>query len=160
MAFRRSSLLTRKSFLTNAPSNCGVYSSLFQLYLASILFITFLLCLSIVRKRAVFDFVTCLSFCKESIVGYRRRAEPFHGSFENVLKLAKDAKQLADITYFVLENVNKLGFFEMLSPQSILLVPSFPRMKSSNNPSRSICLKLPGKFVLEVSETFLQRCST
>ena len=113
-------------------SNCGLCSSLLQLSLASILFSIFLLCLCIVRKPAVFDFISCLGFCEEIIVAYRRRTEPFHSSFENVLKLTKDAKQLADITSFPLENVNKHGFFEILSPQSILLVPSFPRMKSGN----------------------------
>ena len=39
---------------------------------------------------------------------------------------------LSDTTYFPLENVNKHGFFETLSPHSILLVPSFPPMKSAN----------------------------
>ena len=105
---------------------------LFQLSLTSTLFSMFLLCLCIVRKPEVFDFITCLSFYKKIIVAYRRRAVPFHCSFENVLKLSKDAKQPADINYFPLENVNKHGFFEILSPQSILLVPSFQRMKSSN----------------------------
>ena len=130
MAFRRSSLLIRKSFLTNALNNCGLYSSLFQLSLASILLHTFLL--RIVRKPAVFDFITCLSFYKEISVAYWRRAEPFHCSFQNEIKFTKDAIQLADITYFPLENVNKHGFFEILSPQSILLASSFPRMKSGN----------------------------
>ena len=37
------------------------------------------------------------------------------------------------MVYFPLENVNKNGFFEILSPQSILLDASFPRMKSANN---------------------------
>ena len=41
-------------------------------------------------------------------------------------------KKLTDITYFPLEKVNKHGFIETMSPQSILLVPSFPRMKSGN----------------------------
>ena len=132
MAFRRSSLLIRQSFLTNTLSNCDLYSSLFQLSLVSILFSISQLGLCIVRKPAAFDFFTCLGFWKEVIVAYRRRAEPFHFSFENVLKLTKNAKQLADITCFLLENVNKHGFFEILSSQSILLVPSSPRMKSSN----------------------------
>ena len=48
---------------------------------------------------------------------------------------------LAVIAYFPFENVTKHGFFYILSPQSILLVPSFPRMKSGN------CLT----FVVEVS---------
>ena len=117
MAFRRSSLLIRKSFLTYALSNCSLYSSFFQLSSASTLF-------SIGDQ--VLILLPVLVF-KEIIVAYRRRAEPFHCSFENVLKLTKD-----DITYFLLENVNKHGFFEILSPQSILLVSSFPRMKSGN----------------------------
>ena len=37
------------------------------------------------------------------------------------------------VHYFPLENANKHGFFEILSPQSILLVSSFPRMKSGNS---------------------------
>ena len=41
--------------------------------------------------------------------------------------MAKEVKQLADITYFPLKNVNKHNFFDILSPQSILVVPSFPR---------------------------------
>ena len=130
MAFRMSSLSIRKSLLTNALSICGLYSSLFQLSLAWILFSIFLLCLCIVKKPAVFDFVTCLGFCKEIIIAYQRRAEPLYCSFENLLKLTKDVKQL--ITYFLLENVNKHGFSEILSPQLILLVPSFLRMKSGN----------------------------
>ena len=72
----RSLLVIKKSFLANTLRNFGLYSSLFQLSLASILFIVFLLCLCIVRKPAVFDFITCLSFCKQIIVAYRRRAEP------------------------------------------------------------------------------------
>ena len=130
MAFRMSSLSIRKSLLTNALSICGLYSSLFQLSLARILFSIFLLCLCIVKKPAVFDFVTCLGFCKEIIIAYQRRAEPLYCSFENLLKLTKDVKQL--ITYFLLENVNKHGFSEILSPQLILLVPSFLCMKSGN----------------------------
>ena len=130
MAFHMSSLSIRKSLLTNALSICGLYSSLFQLSLARILFSIFLLCLCIVKKPAVFDFVTCLGFCKEIIIAYQRRAEPLYCSFENLLKLTKDVKQL--ITYFLLENVNKHGFSEILSPQLILLVPSFLRMKSGN----------------------------
>ena len=130
MLFRRSSLFIRKLFLINALSNCDFYSSLLQLSLASILFSIFLLCLCIVRKPAVFDFITSLSFCKEIIVEYRRRAEPFYCSFENVLKLTKEGKHLAYMTFFPLENVNKHGFFEILSPQSILLVPSFPHIYS------------------------------
>ena len=132
MAFRRSSLLIRKSFLTSTLSNCGFYFNLFQLSLASILFSIFLLCLRIVRKSAAFDFITCFSFCKEIIVAHWRRAELFHRSIKNVLKLTNDAKQLADITCFQLENVNTHGFFEILSPQSILLVSNFPHMKSFN----------------------------
>ena len=81
----------------------------------------------------LYDNGLCHERVKEIIVAYRRKAEPFHCSFENVLKLMKDAKQLADITYFPLENVDKHGFFEILSLQSILLVLSFPRMKSGNN---------------------------
>ena len=46
----RSSILIRKSLLTNALSKCGLYSSLFQLSLASTLFSIFLLCLCILRK--------------------------------------------------------------------------------------------------------------
>ena len=133
MLFCRSSLFIRKLLLTNALSNCGFYSSLFQSSLASILFSIFLLCLCIVRKPVVFDFITSLSFCKEIIVEYRRRAEPFHYSFENVLKLTKEGKQLAYMTYLPLENVNKHGVFEILSPQSILLVPSFPHIYSPKN---------------------------
>ena len=106
---------------------------LFQLSLPKILFSMFLLCLRIVRKPTVFDFITCLSFYNEIIVAYRRRAEPFHCSFENALKLSKD-----DVTFFPLENVSKDGFFEILSPQSILLVPSFPRMKNSNSVTPSV----------------------
>ena len=34
--------------------------------------------------------------------------------------------------YFLFENENKQGFFETLSRQSIVLISSFPRMKSSN----------------------------
>ena len=98
MAFRRSSLLIRQSFLTNTLSNCDLYSSLFQLSLASILFSISQLGLCIVRKPAVFDFFT-------------------YKCIENVLKLTKNAKQLADITCFPLENVNKYGFFEILSSQ-------------------------------------------
>ena len=52
--------------------------------------------------------------------------------YQNVSKLKKDAKQLTVIVYFPLENVNKHDFFEILSPQSILLVSSFPYMKSGN----------------------------
>ena len=45
----------------------------------------------------------------------------------------KDAKQLAVfIVYFPLENVNKHGFFEILSSQSILLDPSSLLMKNGN----------------------------
>ena len=131
MAFRRSSLLIRKSFFDQCSEQLWP-SSLFQLYLARNLFSSLLTGLCIVRKPAVFDFITCVSFCEEIIVAYQRRAEPFHCSFENVLKLTKDVKQLADITYFLLENVNKHGFFEILSRQSILLVPSFPHMKRGN----------------------------
>ena len=88
--------------------------------LFSILFSVFLLCLCIVRKPAVFDFITCLSFCKEPIVAISLQ-------FWKCIKLAKEVKQLADITYFPLENVNKHNFFEILSPPSILIVPRFPR---------------------------------
>ena len=62
MAFRRSSVLMWKSFLISALSNCGLFSSLFQLFLASILFSIFLLCLCVVRKPAVFGFIICLRF--------------------------------------------------------------------------------------------------
>ena len=106
---------------------------LFQLSLPKILFSMFLLCLRIVRKPAVFDFITCLSFYNEIIVAYQRTAEPFHCSFENALKLLKD-----DVTFFPLENVSKDDFFEILSPQSILLVSSFPRMKNSNSVTPSV----------------------
>ena len=58
----RSSLLIRKSFLTNALSKSSLYPSLFQLFIASILLNIFLLCLCIVRKPVVFDFITCPSF--------------------------------------------------------------------------------------------------
>ena len=148
MAFCRSSLLIRKPFLTNSLSNCDLYSSLFQLFLASILFSVFLLCPCIVRKPAVFDFITCLSFCKEIIIAYWRRAEPFHCSFENVLKLTKDAKQLADITYFSLQNINRHGFFKILSlpPQSVLVVPSFLRMNSGNGSRKTKSTFLLNKY--------------
>ena len=132
MAFRKSSLLIRKSFLVNALSNYGLYLSLLQLSLASIFFSIFLLCLCIVRKPVVFDFITCFGFCKKIILAYQRRAEPFYCSFENVLKLTKDAKQLADITYCLPENVIKHGFFEISFPKSILLVPIFLSIKSGN----------------------------
>ena len=56
-------ILIRKFFLTSALSNCSFYSSLFQLSLAIILFSIFLPYLCIVRKPAVFDFISCLSFC-------------------------------------------------------------------------------------------------
>ena len=46
--------------------------------------------------------------------------------------MTMDAKQLAAIVYLSLENVNKYGFFQILFPESILLVPSFPCMKSDN----------------------------
>ena len=36
------------------------------------------------------------------------------------------------MAYFPLENVNKHGYFQILSPQSILLDLSFPRMKGGN----------------------------
>ena len=39
-----------------------------------------------------------------------------------------------------LYNINKHGFFEILFPQLILLVPSFPRIKSGNNHPTSIQL--------------------
>ena len=130
MTFRRSSLLIRKSLLTNALSK-WLYPSLFQLSLASILFSIFLFCLSILRKPAVY--ITCVSFCTEIIIAYRRRAEPFHCNSENISNLRKDTKQPAIIVYFLLENVNKHGYFQILFPQLILLVPSFPRMKSGNN---------------------------
>ena len=68
MAFRSSSLLIRKPLLANALSKCGLYLSLFQLPLASILFSVLLLCLCIVKKPEVFDFITRLSFCTEIIV--------------------------------------------------------------------------------------------
>ena len=74
-------VLIRKSFLIN-PS------------LFSILFSIFLLCLCILRNPAVFDFITCVSFCTEIIIAQRKRAEP-----------------LAVIAYFPLENVNKYDFF-------------------------------------------------
>ena len=111
MAFCRSSLLVRKSFLTNALDKCALYPSLFQLSLASILFSIFLV---------------SLHCCK--VV----KAQPFHCNFENVSKLIKDAKQLAVIVYFLSENVKKVGFFQILSPQSVFLVPSYPSMKSGN----------------------------
>ena len=118
--------------MTNALSNCGLYSSLFQLSLHSILFSIFMLCLCIVRKPTVFDFITYFSFCEEFVVAYQIRERQFHCSFENVLKLTKDAKQLVDITYFPLENVNNRSLVENLFSQSILLVPCFLHMKSSN----------------------------
>ena len=78
MVFRRSSLLIRKSVLANALSNCDLYSSLFQLPLARILYNTSLLCFSIDWKAPVFAVISCLSFCKEII------KESLHCSFENV----------------------------------------------------------------------------
>ena len=78
------------------------------------------------------DFIICLSFCKQITVAYQRTGEPFRCSFKNTLKLTKDAKQLADITYSALENVKRHDFFEVLSPQSILLIPSFSGTKSGN----------------------------
>ena len=58
MTFRMSSLLIKKSFLTNALRKCVFYSSLFQLSLASILFSIFLLCLYIVKNPVVINFIT------------------------------------------------------------------------------------------------------
>ena len=156
MTFRRSSLLIRKSFLTNALSNCGLYTILFQLSLASILFSIFLLCLCIVRKPAVFDFITCLSFCKEIIVAYQRRAESFYCSFENVLKLTRDPKQLAAITYFSLENVNKHDFFEILlfpvsrAWKAAILAEVAFRRYSRNRCSEQTC-RIFEKYVLNSS---------
>ena len=74
-------VLIRKSFLIN-PS------------LFSILFSIFLLFLCILRNPAVFDFITCVSFCTEIIKAQRRRAE-----------------SLTVIDYFPLENIIKYGFF-------------------------------------------------
>ena len=131
MTFDRSSLLIKKSFLTKALSKCSLYPSLFQLSLVSILFSIFLLCLWSLRKPAEFDFVPCISFCTENILAWLRTAFCFN--FENVSKWTKDAKQLAVfIVYFPLENVNKHGFFEILSSQSILLDPSSLLMKNGN----------------------------
>ena len=42
------------------------------------------------------------------------------------------AIELVIIYYFLLENENKHCFFEILSPQSILLVLRFPCIKSRN----------------------------
>lgn len=53
-------------------------------------------------------------------------------NFQNILKSTKYAKHVADITYFLHENVNKHGFFEILSSQSILLDPSSLLMKNGN----------------------------
>ena len=41
----------------------------------------------------------------------------------------ENAKQLAAIFYFLLDHVNKHGFYKILSQQSILLVPSFLHMQ-------------------------------
>ena len=76
MIFGWSSLLVRKSFVTNPLSKCCLYPSLSQLFLASILFSIVLLCLCILRKPAVFYFMNCVSFCKEIIIAKQRRAEP------------------------------------------------------------------------------------
>ena len=59
-----------------------------------------------------------VSFCMEVLVASRKIEEQFH--CELVL------------LYFSLESVNKYDFFETLSSQLILLVVSFPRMKSDH----------------------------
>ena len=60
MAFYRSSLLVRKSISPILRANAPFIPVLFQLSLASIRFGIFLMCLSIVRKLVVFDFISCV----------------------------------------------------------------------------------------------------
>ena len=57
--------------------------------------------------------------------------------------------------YFPLENAHKRGFFEILSPQSIFLVPNSPRMKSGNRINNRLVFKIRGgyKLVLQTPET-------
>ena len=58
---------------------------------------------------------------------YQNKEEQSH--FTLILKMQenweKNAKQLPVIVYFQLENVDKDGFFQFLSPQLVLLVPIF-----------------------------------
>ena len=94
-----SNLLTRSNEISHVLT--GINQEIFfdqsqfiSVVFLSILFSIFLLCLCILRNSAVFDFITCVSFCTEIIIEQRKRAEP-----------------LAFIAYFQLENANKYGFF-------------------------------------------------
>ena len=94
-----SNLLTRSNEISHVLT--GINQEIFfdqsqfiSVVFLSILFSIFLLCLCILRNSAVFDFITCVSFCTEIIIEQRKRAEP-----------------LAFIAYFPLENVNRYGFF-------------------------------------------------
>ena len=59
MRFHWFSLLIRKSFLSSALTKCGILSNL---SLASLFFSIFLLCFCILRKPAIFDFITNISY--------------------------------------------------------------------------------------------------
>ena len=115
MAFYRSSLLISKFFLINALSKCSLYPSLFHLSLTSMLFSIFLLCFCILRKPVVFDFIIRVNFFKRNYHSITKKSRAFYYNFEYVSKLRKDAKQLATIVCFSLENINKHGFFQILS---------------------------------------------
>ena len=107
MTFHMSSLVIRKSFWSIPVYFSGLFSILLSI---------FLLCLSILRNPTVFD-LSPVSVFKQKLSQHNKEEQ---------------STQVAVVAYFPLDSVNKQGFFEILSPQSILLVPSFSRMKSGN----------------------------
>ena len=142
--------INQEIFFDQCSKQMQPLSRLISAFYPSILPLVFSCCVSVLLGSLQYWFITCLGFCAEIIVASRRRAEPFHCNFENVLKLTKDTKQLADITYFLLEDLNKQGFFEILSPQWIVLVPSFLCMTTG------ITSKTSSNFLLLALSVLLQ----
>ena len=164
MAFHRSSLLIRKSFLTNvlsnwllirksfltkALSNCGLFTSLFQLSLA-----IFPSCLCIVRKPAVFSIWSyhLSPFSQRDYCSIPKKSRAILLYFWKCIKINKRCQTISWYNLFPAWECKQTWLPRNFVSIIDLLVSSFPRMKSANK-HYVICLKMT--LIYSMYETLL-----